>query len=78
MARPQSLEPDQFESARENSGDESMAMDTNMDDSGETGTTTRTETNHMMQSRDTVYSYNSHHTTTANREWKRSKAKHWE
>ena len=78
MAWPQSIGPDQFDSARENSDDESMQTDANTDDSGETGTTTGMETDHTMRSRDTDYSYNSLHTTTANREWKSCKAKHWE
>ena len=53
LAWPQSPEPDQFESVRKNCEDESTPTDTDMDDSGETGTTTRMETNHMIQSRDT-------------------------
>ena len=44
LARSKSLEPDQFESTKEDSNNESMSADTDAEGSGESGTSTRTET----------------------------------
>ena len=47
LGHPQSPEPDQFESAREDSEEESMSMEMDMDGSTQTRVTTGMETDHM-------------------------------
>ena len=44
LARSKSLQPDQFESTKEDSDNESMSMVTDTEGSGETSTSTGTET----------------------------------
>ena len=48
LGHPQSPEPDQFESAREDSEEESMSMEMDTDDSTETRVTTSMETDHTV------------------------------